>query len=63
MFAKEIARGLVGFTDPLFENCVIRLGAFEIYPLVQGLVYIVFMALCLGIYMQIYLLTRKQREN
>lgn len=63
MFDKDIARGLVGFTDPLFENCVIKLGAFEIYPLVQGLVYLVFMALCLGIYMLIYLLTKKQREN
>lgn len=63
MFDKDIARGLVGFTDPLFENCVIRLGTFEIYPLVQGLVYIVFMVLCLGIYMLICFLTRKQREN
>lgn len=62
MFDKDIARGLVGFTDPLFENCVIKLGSFEIYPLVQGLAYIVFMALCLGIYMLIYLLTRKQRK-
>jgi uncharacterized membrane protein YwaF len=62
MFDKDIARGLVGFTDPLFENCVIKLGTFEIYPLVQGLAYIVFMALCLGIYMLIYLLTRKQRK-
>lgn len=63
MFDKDIARGLVGFTDPLFENCVIRLGAFEIYPLVQGLVYVAFMVICLSVYFLIYLLTGKQRKS
>ncbi len=63
MFDKEIARGLVGFTDPLFENLVIKLGAFEIYPLVQGLVYIVFMTICIGIFLLIYALTSKQRKR
>lgn len=63
MFDKEIAKGLVGFTDPLFDNCVIKLGAFEIYPLVQGLVYLVFMAICVGVYMLIYALTSKQRKS
>lgn len=63
MFDKDIARGLVGFTDPLFENCVIKLGAFEIYPLVQGLVYLVFMAICLGVYMLFYILTKGQRKR
>ncbi len=62
MFDKDIARGLVGFTDPLFENCVIRLGAFEIYPLVQVLVYIAYMAICLGVYLLIYLLTNRKRK-
>lgn len=63
MFDKEIAGNLVGFTDPLFENCVIKLGAFEIYPLVQVLVYIVFMAICLGVYFMIYLLSKKLRNQ
>lgn len=63
MFDKDIAKGLVGFTDPLFDNCVIKLGAFEIYPLVQGLVYIVFMAICTGLYLLIYALTAKQRKS
>ncbi len=63
MFDKDIARGLVGFTDPLFDNCVIKFGAFEIYPLVQGLVYITFMVICLGLYLLIYALTAKQRKQ
>ena len=62
MFDKEIAHGLVGFTDPLFENCVIRFGAFELYPLVQALVYVVFLALSLIVFALIYLLTRKHRR-
>ena len=62
MFDKEIAHGLVGFTDPLFESCVIRFGAFELYPLVQALVYVVFLALSLIVFALIYLLTRKHRR-
>ena len=63
MFDKDTARGLVGFTDPLFENGVIKLGHFEIYPLVQILVYIAFMVLCIGVFFLIYGLTAKQRKN
>jgi len=62
MFDKEIAHGLVGFTDPFFENCIIKIGAFEIYPLAQGLVYLVYMALSLGVCFLIYALTKKQRK-
>ena len=62
MFDKDTARGLVGFTDPLFENCVIKFGHFELYPLVQILVYIAFMAICIGVFFLIYALTRKQRK-
>ncbi len=62
MFDKDTARGLVGFTDPLFENCVIKLGYFELYPLVQILVYVAFMAICIGVFFLIYALTRKQRK-
>jgi hypothetical protein len=61
MFDKDIARGLLGFTDPLFENLVIKIGAFEIYPLVQGLVFIAFMVICIGVFFLIYALTKKQR--
>lgn len=63
MFDKEIAHGLVGFTDPFFENGIIKIGAFEIYPLAQGLVYLVYMALSLGVCFLIYALTRKQRQQ
>lgn len=63
MFDKDIARGLVGFTDPLFDNWVIRFGSFEIYPLVQALVYVVFLAICLGVCLLIYALTKKQRQD
>ena len=63
MFDKDIARGLVGFTDPLFDACVLKFGSFEIYPVVQGLVYVAYMALCLGVYLLIYALTRKQRKQ
>lgn len=62
MFDKAIARGLLGFTDPLFENCIIKINAFEIYPLVQILVYVVYMAISLGVYFLIYLLTKNQRK-
>lgn len=62
MFDKDTARGLVGFTDPLFENCVIKLGYFELYPLVQILVYVVFIAICIGVFFLIYALTKKQRK-
>lgn len=62
MFDKDTARGLVGFTDPLFENCVIKIGYFELYPLVQGLVYVAFMALCVGVFFIFYGLTAKQRR-
>lgn len=63
MFDKDIARGLVGFTDPLFENLVIKIGAFEIYPLVQSLVYVAFMVICIGVFFLIYALTAKQRKE
>ena len=63
MFDKDTARGLVGFTDPLFENCVIKFGTFELYPLVQILIYVVFMALCIGVFFLIYALTAKQRKE
>lgn len=62
MFDKDTARGLVGFTDPLFENGVIKFGHFEIYPLIQLLVYVVFMAICIGVFFLIYALTTKQRR-
>lgn len=63
MFDKDTARGLVGFTDPLFENGVIKLGYFELYPLVQILVYVVFMLICMGVFFLIYALTTKQRRE
>ena len=63
MFDKEIAGDLLGFTDPLFENCVIKIGIFEIYPLVQFLVYVVFMAVCLSAYLLIHALTKRQRDD
>ena len=62
MFQKETARDLVGFTDPLFENGVIKFGHFELYPLVQILIYVVFMAICIGVFFLIYALTTKQRR-
>lgn len=62
MFDKDTARGLLGFTDPLFENGVIKLGYFEIYPLVQIMVYVAFMAICIGVFFLIYALTAKQRK-
>lgn len=62
MFQKDTARDLVGFTDPLFENGVIKFGHFELYPLVQILIYIVFMAICIGVFFLIYALTTKQRR-
>lgn len=63
MFDKSIAKELLGFTDPLFDNCVIKIGAFEIYPLVQLSVYLVFMAICLGVYTLIYALTSKHKKQ
>lgn len=61
MFDKEIARGLVGFTDPLFDM-KIALGPFEIYPAVQLLVLAVFMLLCTGVFFLFYGLTKNQRK-
>ena len=62
MFQKDTARDLVGFTDQLFENGVIKFGHFELYPLVQILIYVVFMAICIGVFFLIYALTTKQRR-
>lgn len=63
MFDKVIAKRLLGFTDPLFENCVLRLGAFELYPLVQTLVYVVYMSLSIGVYFLIYALTKSKKTE
>jgi uncharacterized membrane protein YwaF len=63
MFDKDTARGLIGFTDPLFENGVIKLGYFELYPLVQILVYAAFMLICICVFFLIYALTTKQRRE
>jgi uncharacterized membrane protein YwaF len=63
MFDKDTARELVGFSDPLFEIALIKFGTFEIYPLMQILVYIVFMTICLGINLLLYALSYKQRKN
>ena len=63
MFDKEIAGNLLGFTTPLFENYVIKIGIFEIYPLAQLLVYIVFMTICLSAYLLIHVLTKRQRVD
>ena len=62
MFDKDTARGLLGFTDPLFENGVIKFGAFELYPLVQLLIYAIFMVICIAVFFLIYALTAKQRR-
>ena len=63
MFDKDTARELVGFSDPLFEIGLIRFGTFEIYPLMQVLVYIVFMTICLGMNLLLYALSYKQRKT
>ncbi|MBR7161167.1 MAG: YwaF family protein [Clostridia bacterium] len=63
MFDKEIAEGLVGFVTPLFEKYVIRIGIFEIYPLAQLLVYVIFMTVCLLAYLLIHALTKRQRDD
>jgi hypothetical protein len=63
MFDKSTANGLLGFTDPLFDLGKITLGPLEFYPLITVLVYIVFMALCLGVALTIYWLTRNQRKG
>ena len=63
MFDKDTARDLVGFSDPFFEIGLIKLGTFEIYPLMQILVYIVFMTICLGINLLLYALSSKQRKT
>jgi uncharacterized membrane protein YwaF len=63
MFDKDVAGGLLGFTLPLFENYVIKIGIFEIYPVVQILVYFVFMAVCLSAYVLIHALTKRQRND
>ena len=63
MFDKGTAKGLLGFTDPLFENGIIKIGVFELYPLAQLAVYFVFMAICVGVFFLIYALTNKQRKQ
>lgn len=63
MFDKDVAGSLVGFTEPLFEKYVIKFGIFEIYPVAQLLVYVVFMAICLAAYLLIYTLTKRQRSD
>ena len=63
MFDKGTAKGLLGFTDPLFENGIIKIGVFELYPLAQLAVYFVFMAICVGVFFLIYALTTKQRKQ
>jgi hypothetical protein len=63
MFDKDVAGSLVGFTEPLFEKYVIKIGIFEIYPVAQLLVYVVFMAICLAAYLLIYMLTKRLRSD
>jgi len=63
MFDKETAASLVGFTAPLFDMFVIKIGIFEIYPVVQLLIYIVFMSVCLLAYLLIHALTKRQRDD
>ena len=63
MFDKDIAGDLVGFAAPLFEKNVIKIGIFEIYPVAQLLVYVVFMTVCLLAYLLIHALTKRQRDD
>lgn len=62
MFDREIAEGLIGFVGPLFDT-KIAFGHFEIYPIVQLAVYVVFMLICTLVFFLIYGLTRKQRKE
>ncbi len=63
MFDKETAGNLVSFAEPLFEKHVIKFGVFEIYPLAQLLVYVIFMTVCLLAYILIHALTKRQRDD
>lgn len=63
MFDKETAGGLIGFAVPLFEKCVIKIGIFEIYPIIQILIYVVFMTICLLAYLLVHALTKRQRVD
>ena len=63
MFDKVTAAGLLGFTEPLFDIGKISIGLFEVYPVITVAVYAVFMALCLGVALLIYWLTRNQRRG
>ena len=63
MFDKEVAGRLIGFVEPLFDIWVIRMGTFEIYPVVQLLVYVVFMTVCLSLYLVVHAKTKRQRDD
>ncbi len=63
MFDQKKAGELVGFLEPLFDIGVIRIGTFEIYPVVQLLVYVVFMTVCLSLYLIIHAKTKRQRDD
>jgi uncharacterized membrane protein YwaF len=63
MFDQEKAGDLVGFLEPLFDIGVIRIGTFEIYPVIQLLVYVVFMTVCLSLYVVIHAKTKRQRDD
>jgi hypothetical protein len=39
------------------------MGTFEIYPVIQLLVYVVFMTVCLSLYVVIHAKTKRQRDD
>ncbi|MBR6743891.1 MAG: YwaF family protein [Clostridia bacterium] len=64
MFDKETAGSLVSFAEPLFEMNVIKIAeVFEIYPVAQFWVYVIFMSVCLLAYVLIHALTKRQRDD
>ena len=61
MFLKEETTEIVGFVEPLFD-IKIKLGIFELYPIIQLLVFIIFTLLCVGCFYLLYALSNKKKE-
>ena len=62
MFIQEDSAEILAFVGPIFD-IKIKLGIFTIYPILQGLVYVVFTAICVGTFFVIYSLTHLKVTN
>ena len=49
MFDQDVARGLLPFAGDLFD-IKIKMGSFELYPVIQILIFIIFNVICFAVF-------------